>query len=306
MSITFTGKVAVVTGAGHGLGKSYALFLASRGARLVVNDFGGSENGAGKSQEPAKRVAEFIRDKGGVAVPNFDSIAEPLGAQRIVDDAIKQFGTVDILINNAGILRDKTFLNMPQEDFDEVLKVHLMGSVYVTRAALPIMKAKAYGRIVMTTSIAGLFGNFGQTNYSTAKMGIVGFMNALRLEVEKYNIFINTVAPLAVTRLAKGSGIFPQEIGSLLRPGLVCPLVVYLCSDLCRTSGDIICAGGGYFARAQILQGPGVRFDPKDEITPEVIAENYESIMNMEGAISFLDARESLQVALRPFLEHAP
>jgi hypothetical protein len=164
------------------------------------------------------------------------------------------------------------------------------------------MKEKAYGRIVMTTSAAGLFGNFGQTNYSTAKMGIVGFINALKLEGEKYNILINTVAPLAATRLASLSEVFPAEIVPSLRPELVTPLVAYLCSEECRRSGDIISAGGGYFAGVQMVEGPGVRLDPHEEITPETIAERYDMIINMEGAIPFKSTKDELEVTLGPLI----
>jgi len=215
------------------------------------------------------------------------------------------FGTLDILINNAGILRDKSFLKMPLEDFELVLRVHLMGSVYVTRAALPVMKEKGYGRIVMTTSVAGLFGNFGQTNYSAAKMGIVGFMNSLKLEAEKYNILINTVAPLAATELAKQTGVFPEKILPLLSPELVTPLVAYLCSEACHTSGDIISAGGGYYAKAQMVEGPGIRINPGEEITPERIAQSYDNINNMKGAISFRNTEDELMVALGPLMNRS-
>ena len=300
MQILFHDKVAIITGAGSGLGRSYALFLSSRGAKVVVNDLGVSGDGTGQSEAPAQMVVDEIKARGGEGVANSDSVAEVEGAQRIVGDALKHFGTADILINNAGVLRDKSFLKMPLEDFELVLKVHLLGSVYVTRAAFPVMKEKAYGRIVMTTSVAGLFGNFGQTNYSTAKMGVVGLMNSLKLEGEKYNILINTVAPLASTRLAEKTGVFPEEILPLLKPELVTPLVAYLCSEQCQTSGDIISAGGGYYARVQVVEGPGVRFAPEQEITPERIARQYAEITNMKGGVSFRSAKDEVLVALGP------
>jgi NAD(P)-dependent dehydrogenase (short-subunit alcohol dehydrogenase family) len=302
MKITFQNRVAIITGAGHGLGKSYALFLASRGAKVVVNDLGCAGNGTGESEAPAKSVVEEIKAGGGKAVANMESVAVAQGAQRIVEDAIKHFGSVDILINNAGILRDRTFLKMPLTDFELVLKVHLLGPVYLTRAAFPFMKEKGYGRIVMTTSAAGLFGNFGQTNYSAAKMGVVGFMNALKLEGEKYNILTNTIAPLAYTRLADPSGVFPGEIIPLLKPDLVTPLVAYLCSEACRASGDIISAGGGHFAGVRMMEGPGMRFDPNEKIAPETIAERYDEIMNMEGAVPVMSARDELRISLGPLM----
>ena len=303
MDIRFDNKVAIITGAGAGLGRSYAFFLASRGAKVVVNDLGTSGDGSGRSDTRAQLVVNEIKDRGGKAVANFDSVAEVEGAQRIVDDALKHFGTVDILINNAGILRDKSFLKMPLEDFELVLRVHLLGTVYVTRAAFPVMKEKSYGRIVMTTSVAGLFGNFGQTNYSAAKLGIVGFMNSLKLEGEKYKIFINTVAPLAATKLAGPSGIFREELVTLLKPELVAPLVAYLCSEQCRTTGDIICAGGGYYAKVQVVEGGGIRLSPEQEITPEMIAEKYSEISKMERAVGFKSTKDELGVVLGPLMK---
>jgi len=300
MAIDFRGKVAIITGAGHGLGKSYALFLASRGAKVVANDLGTSESGNSSSEGPAQNVVELIVRNGGKAVANFDSVADPDGSLRIVDDALKHFGTVDILINNAGILRDKTFIKMDHQDFEVVLKVHLLGAFYTTHAAFPVMQGKKYGRIVLTSSIAGLYGNFGQTNYGTAKMALVGFMNSLKLEGMKFNILVNTVAPLAVTRLARVSGVFPDEIAGVLKTEHVTPLVAYLCSEACQSSGNILCAGGGYFARVQVMEGAGVRFNPEEEITPEAIADRYASILDMSGAVSYRDTKEELRVALGP------
>ncbi len=301
--IHFNNRTAVVTGAGHGLGRDYALFLGSRGARVVVNDLGTSVEGVDRSRGPAEKVASIIVERGGSAVANFDSVAEPEGAQRIVEDALRNFGSMDILINNAGILRDKTFINMALEDFESVLKVHLIGSVYLTKAAFPAMRKGEFGRIVFTTSTAGLYGNFGQTNYGTAKMGLLGLMNSLKHEGQKYNILVNTVSPLAVTRLAEVSGIFSEEIASMLRPEKVTPVVAYLCSDECRISGSVICAGGGYFAAARMMEGPGIRFDPEEEILPEMVSEKLDSILDMDGAVPFGSAKEELDVALGPLLE---
>jgi NAD(P)-dependent dehydrogenase (short-subunit alcohol dehydrogenase family) len=302
LNIRFDNKVAIITGAGSGLGRSYALFLASRGAKVLVNDLGTTGKETSRSDMLAQLVVEEIRLQGGKAVANLDSVAEVEGAQRIVDDTLKHFGTIDILINNAGILRDRTFLKMSLEDFELILNVHLLGSVYVTHAAFPIMKEKGYGRIVLTTSTAGLFGNYGQTNYGTAKMGIVGLMNSLKLEGEKYNILVNTVAPLAATGLAVQTGVFPKEILPLLKPELVTSLVAYLCSDQCQTSGDIISAGGGYYAKVQVVEGPGIRFDPEEEVVPERIAEKYAEISNMEGAVPFKSTQDELRVTLSPLL----
>ena len=300
MNIRFDEKVAVITGAGSGLGKSYAHYLASRGVKVLVNDIGVINDKNGDKHQTARLVAENIKSHDGWAEANFESVDEPAGARRIVEAALDHFGSVDILINNAGILRDKTFMKMSLEEFDRVLSVHLLGTVYATRAAFPIMKKNLYGRIVLTTSIAGLYGNFGQTNYSTAKMAIVGFMNALKLEGKKYNILTNTVAPLAATPLALSAGIFPGHIASLLKPELVTPLVAFLCSDVCQSSGEIFCAGGGYFAKAQMVEGPGVRFDLNSIITPEMVAENIDEISAMNGAVAFESAVDELHHVLGP------
>ena len=306
MPISFQDKVVVITGAGRGLGKSYALFLASRGAKVVVNDIGVADDESGQEQKTAHKVVKEIRAKGGKAEASCYNVAEPHEAARIIEDAVSHFGTIDILINNAGILRDKTFLKLSREAFDHVLKVNLGGTVEATRAAFPIMQAKGYGRIVMTTSTAGLFGNFGQTNYSTAKMGLVGFMNSLKLEGRKYGILVNTVSPFAVTPLAISiGGVFPDETAIFLKPEMVTPIVAYLCSDSCQTSGNIILAGGGFFAAAQVLEGPGIRFDPGAEVTPEIIAENYDSILNMKGAVPFESVKEELATSIGPLMRRS-
>jgi len=294
MAFRFDNQVALITGAGSGLGKSHALYLASRGAKIVVNDIGGSVEGAEQSELPAKMVADQIKAMGGEAIANFDSVATPQGAQNIVDDALNHFGTIDLLINSAGILRDKTFLKMSLDDFEFVIQVHLMGTVYVTHAAFKIMKENNFGRIVFTTSSAGLFGNFGQTNYSAAKMGLIGFMNSLKLEALKYNILVNTVAPLALTRMAQGSGIFPKEIALKLKPELVSAIVAYLCSEACNTTGDIVSAGGGYYSKIQIVEGRGIVFDPKDDVTPEKIADQFSHIKNMDETISFSSVHDEI------------
>jgi NAD(P)-dependent dehydrogenase (short-subunit alcohol dehydrogenase family) len=302
MPISFKDRVAVVTGAGAGLGRSYAISLASRGAKVVVNDLGGSLDGVGQSKTAATRVVEEIQAAGGQAVANFDSVAVPEAAENIIRTALDNFGTVDILVCNAGILRDKTFLKMPLNDFELVMKVHLMGTVYTTRAAFPVMKEKSYGRIVMTTSVAGLFGNLGQTNYSAAKMGIIGFMNSLKLEGQKYNILINAIAPLAATRFGEPSGIFHEEIKPFLRPELVTAMVAYLCSAQCQITGNILSAGGGYFSRVQIVEGEGVRFDPKHDVTPEMIHENLSRIIDMQNSVGFFSITDELNKSLNPLV----
>ncbi len=299
MSIRFDGRVVVITGAGSGLGKGYALQLAMRGARVVVNDRGGNVEGEGASNVPAQFVVDEIKRAGGEAVPNFDDVSQVEGANNLIEQALDQFGTVDVLICNAGILRDKSFLKMPLEDFELVLRVHLLGTVYVTRAAFPVMKDQGYGRIVMTTSASGLYGNFGQTNYAAAKLGIVGFMNSLKLEALKYDVLINTIAPLAVTRL--GAAAFPDELASALKPEFITPAVAYLCSEQCRTTGDIISAGGGWYRKVQMVEGRGVKIEFESQATPEMIATNFGAITLMEGARPFANAQEEFASILTPW-----
>ena len=301
MSIRFNDRVVIITGAGSGLGKSYALHLAARGARVVVNDTGGNVEGEGGSNVPAQFVVDEIKRAGGEAVANSDDVSQVGGANNLIRQALDRFGAVDGLICNAGILRDKSFLKLPLEDFELVLRVHLLGTVYVTKAAFPLMKDQGYGRIVMTTSASGLYGNFGQTSYGAAKLGIVGFMNSLKLEGLKYNIRVNAVAPLAATRLAEG--VFPEEMRRRLKPELVAPVVTYLCSEHCEVSGDIISAGAGFYSAVKIVESQGVRFGTEQEITPEMIGAKYREITNPEGATSFNDAQEEFASVLRPAVD---
>lgn len=307
--IRFDGRVAIVTGAGAGLGRVYALELAKRGARVVVNDLGGARDGSGAgSANPADRVVAEIKALGGEAVASFDSVSTPEGGEAIVDRALEAFGRVDILINNAGILRDKTFLKMDPPDWDAVRSVHLDGAFFVTRPAFRRMKENQYGRIIMTTSAAGLYGNFGQTNYSAAKMGLLGLMNTLKLEGEKYGIKVNTVAPIAATRLTED--ILPPELFEKLRPEFVAPLVLYLCSEQCPVSGAIYNAGRGYFNRAAVVAGPGVLLSDGPTVpTPETVAGRLPDILRLEGAREFYNATEALGVLLTgpgPQSEAAP
>jgi NAD(P)-dependent dehydrogenase (short-subunit alcohol dehydrogenase family) len=301
MDIRFDDKVAVITGAGRGLGRDYAMFLASRGAKVVVNDLGGAEDGKGYSEGPAQKVVDEIEAAGGTAVADFNSVAEPESARATVKTAMDRFGRVDILINNAGILRDKTFLKMSLADYEFVVKVHLLGTVYVTKAAFPVMRQNGYGRIVLATSTSGLYGTYGQTNYGAAKSGIVGFMQALKLEGEKYDIKVNTIAPLATSRL--GMGIFPEEIMEMIKPGFVTAAVAFLCSAQCSASGDIICAGGGHYAKARMVESEGFRFNPNETVTPEMFAEKYTEITDMKGARGFDSGAEAVEKALAAQLE---
>ena len=299
--IRFDGRVSIVTGAGGGLGRIYALELARRGAKVIVNDFGGARDGSGEgSHSPADRVVEEIRKMGGEAVANFDSVATPVGGENIVRTALDAFGRLDVLINNAGILRDKSFVKMEPDNWRGVMDVHLNGAYYVTQPAFRVMRESGYGRIVMTTSAAGLYGNFGQTNYSAAKMGLVGLMNSLKLEGEKYNIKVNTVAPIASTRLT--SDILPPDLQEKMNPEFIVPLVLYLCSDECPANGNIYNAGMGIFNRAAIVTGPGVVLgDGKKIPTAEDIAEGWDHISSMNGAREYKNANDFIEDILPGF-----
>jgi len=292
--IRFDDRVAVVTGAGGGLGRVYALELARRGAKVVVNDLGGARDGTGEgSARPADAVVQEIAAAGGEAVANYDSVATLEGGQAIVQTALDSFGKVDILINNAGILRDKSFAKMEPEMWEGVLAVHLQGAYNVTRPAFQAMKAQGYGRIVMTTSAAGLFGNFGQANYSAAKMGLIGLMNTLKLEGDKYNVKVNTVAPLAATRLTED--VMPPDMLEKLKPEFVAPLVLYLCAEQCAESGMILNAGGGFFGRAAVISAPVVQVgDGQQAPSVEEIHRNWTQIDSMEGGREYHDANAML------------
>jgi len=236
--IRFDGRVAIVTGAGGGLGRVYALEFGRRGAKVVVNDFGGARDGSGEGAAgPADKVVDEIKALGGEAVANYANVATPDGGESIVKSAVDAFGKVDILVNNAGILRDKGILKMEPENWQAVLDVHLNGAYHVTRPAFSVMRDNGYGRIIMTTSAAGLYGNFGQSNYSSAKLGLVGFMNTLKLEGVKYNIKVNTVAPIAASRLTED--ILPPDLLAKMNPAYVAPIVLYLCSEECNETGRI-------------------------------------------------------------------
>ena len=282
--IRFDGRVAIVTGAGGGLGRVYALALAKRGAKVLVNDLGGSRDGAGEgSRTPAQKVVEEIVAAGGEAVANYDNVATVEGGSRIVRAALEAFGKVDILVNNAGILRDKSLPKMEPENWQAVIDVHLNGAYNVTRPAFAVMKDKGYGRIIMTTSAAGLYGNFGQTNYSAAKMGLVGFMNTLKLEGAKYNITVNTIAPIAASRLM--ADIIPPELLDTMKPEFVAPLVLFLASEGCPVTGRIYNAGVGYYGRAAVMTSPGIVIgDGKKVPSVEEVAAAWDRIQSLRGA----------------------
>jgi NAD(P)-dependent dehydrogenase (short-subunit alcohol dehydrogenase family) len=281
--IDFKGKVAIVTGAGAGLGKTYALELAKRGCKVVVNDLGGARDGSGASHGPAQEVVDEIKKAGGEAAPNYDNVATIEGGQNIVKTAVDAFGKVDIVINNAGILRDKSFLKMEPDLWDVVVAVHLRGAYCVTQPAFAIMKEQNFGRVVLTTSGAGLYGNFGQTNYAAAKMGLIGLMNALKIEGAKYNIKINTIAPVAASRLTED--VMPPEFFAKLRPEFVTPIVTYLASEDCQDSGYIFNCGMGWYSRSAIVMGNGALIgDGQRDIKAEEIRDNWKKITDLSGA----------------------
>jgi NAD(P)-dependent dehydrogenase (short-subunit alcohol dehydrogenase family)/acyl dehydratase/putative sterol carrier protein len=304
--IRFDDRVAIVTGAGGGLGRIYALELARRGARVVINDLGGARDGSGKgSKSPADRVVEEITSAGGQAVASYDSVSSVAGGENIVKTALDAFGTVDILINNAGILRDKSFLKMESENWQTVLDVHLNGAYNVTRPAFSVMKDKGYGRILMTTSAAGLYGNFGQTNYSAAKMGLVGLMNTLKLEGDKYDIKVNTIAPVATSRLTED--ILPPDFLDKLKPELIAPMALFLVSDKCLASGNIYNAGMGCFNRAAVVTGPGaVVGDGKQIPTAEQLAAAWEKITSLKDGKEYKNLNEQIGDLLAAFAKPAP
>jgi NAD(P)-dependent dehydrogenase (short-subunit alcohol dehydrogenase family) len=294
--VRFDDRVAVVTGAGGGLGREYALLLASRGCKVVVNDLGGAMDGTGEGKTMAEQVVQEIKDAGGEATPNYDSVAEWDGAQNIIKTAIDAYGKIDILVNNAGILRDKSFLKMEMEDYQKVIAVHLNGSFFCTKAAWPHMRENAYGRIVSATSAAGVYGNFGQANYGAAKMGIVGLAHVLKQEGAQYNIMANIIIPIAGTRMT--ATVLPPNIVEVLKPEFVAPMVVWACSENNTNSGYMFVAGGGYYSRAAVVEGPGVFMDIKQPITLEMIDENIDGITTLEGAKPYSNATEQTGYAL--------
>ena len=273
-------RVIVVTGAGGGLGREYALTLAREGASVVVNDLGGSRDGTGAGHSMADQVVTEIKEAGGRAVANYDSVADSDGAANIIKTAIDEFGKVDGVVSNAGILRDGTFHKMPFENWDSVLKVHLYGGYNVIRAAWPHFREQSYGRIVVATSTSGLFGNFGQANYSAAKLGLVGLINTLAQEGAKYNIKANAVAPIAATRMTED--ILPPEVFKKLTPEYVAPVVSYLCTEEVPDTASVFIVGGGKVQRAALFQNEGVTFE--NVPTVDDVAAQWSKIDDLSAA----------------------
>jgi NAD(P)-dependent dehydrogenase (short-subunit alcohol dehydrogenase family) len=278
-TISFDNRVAIVTGAGTGLGRSHALALAKRGVKVVVNDLGGSVSGEGASSEAAEKVVEEIKAAGGEAIANGASVTDPDAVGAMVDQALSAFGKVDILVNNAGVLRDKSFSKMSLDDFRFVLDVHLMGSVICTKAVWDHMREREFGRIVMTSSSSGIYGNFGQSNYGAAKMGLVGLMNVLHIEGRAKGIHVNTLAPTAATRMTEG--LIPDNIFKLMTPESVTAALLYLCADE-APQRLILAAGAGGYAATRITETDGIYLS-EGEQTPEAIAERMDQLLDREG-----------------------
>ena len=279
MTIRFDDQVVIVTGSGNGLGKSHALEFARRGARVVINDLGGARDGSGASSEAAQAVVDEIEGNGGKAIANGANVADYDQVAAMVAEAIDKWGRVDVLVNNAGILRDKTFAKMDLADFQVVVDVHLNGSVNCTKAVWEHMRERQYGRIVKTTSSSGLYGNFGQSNYGAAKFALVGFMNTLCLEGQKYGIRVNALSPVAATRMTKD--LMPEQILGLLQPEAVTPAVIFMASED-APNRQIIAAGAGGFAKVTIQETPGIFLKPNDR-TAENVAAGWEQIAATDG-----------------------
>lgn len=280
MALRFDNRVVVVTGAGAGLGREYALLFASRGAKVVVNDLGGSHTGEGASRA-ADIVVKEIQDAGGVAAPDYNSVVE---GHKIIKTAISTFGRIDVLINNAGILRDKSVANITDEDWDKISDIHLKASFITTRAAWPYFKKQKYGRIIMTCSNSGIYGNFGQANYSAAKLGAVGLANTVAIEGGKYNIHCNTIVPTAASRMTQG--ILPDEFYNELKPKLIAPVVVYLCHESNEDNGNIIESACGWATKVHFVRGKGslLRTSITDGVSPEYVKEKWAAVTDMSEA----------------------
>ncbi|MBY0531721.1 MAG: SDR family NAD(P)-dependent oxidoreductase [Xanthobacteraceae bacterium] len=291
MTIRFDNRVAIVTGAGNGIGKSHALSLAALGAKVVVNDLGGARDGSGGSLSAAETVVQEIKAKGGEAMANGANVAKYNEVEAMIEDAKKKWGRVDIIVNNAGILRDKSFAKMDLDDFRLVLEVHLMGSVNCCKAAWETMREQNYGRIVLTSSSSGLFGNFGQSNYGAAKAAMAGLMNVLHHEGQKFNIRVNTLSPTAATRMTEE--LLPPNVLQLMQPEAITPAVLYMVSEN-APSRTIMGAGAGVYSVIRIVETHGVYFPP-EERTPDAIAAKFAEISDMKTAQALEGAFQQTQ-----------
>jgi len=279
--------VAIITGAGGGLGKAYALLFASRGAKVVVNDLGTSFQGEGKSSKAADVVVDEIKKAGGEAIANYDSVED---GDKIVKTALDTWGRVDIVVNNAGILRDASFLKMQDKDWDLIYRVHLKGSYSVTKAAWPHMRDQGYGRIIMTSSAAGIYGNFGQANYAAVKLALLGFAKSLAQEGEKKNIFVNTIAPVAGSRMTET--VMPPDLVKALKPEFVAPLVAFLCHDSCTENGQLYEVGAGWVSKLRWERTQGIFLG--SSISPETISKNWDKVNDWTDASYPTSAADSV------------
>lgn len=289
-SVRFEGKVVVVTGAGGGLGRAHALLFAQHGAQVIVNDLGGSAHGEGANASAADRVVAEIREAGGEAVANHDSVTD---GDKIVQSALDAFGRVDVVVNNAGILRDKSFAKMEDADWDLVYRVHVEGAYKVTRAAWPHLRDQNYGRIIFTSSTSGIYGNFGQANYGMAKLGLYGLTRTLAVEGRKNNILVNAIAPTGGTRMTEG--LIPASVFDLLKPELVSPLVVYLGSEQCQDSAGLYEVGGGWIGKVRWERSLGAGFNPHAGFSPEDVAAQWQTISDFGDAVHPADNVEALK-----------
>lgn len=289
-SVRFEDKVVIVTGAGGGLGRAHALLFARHGARVIVNDLGGSAHGEGANASAADRVVAEIREAGGEAVANHDSVTD---GDKIVQNALDVFGRVDVVVNNAGILRDKSFAKMEDADWDLVYRVHVEGAYKVTRAAWPHLRDQNYGRIIFTSSTSGIYGNFGQANYGMAKLGLYGLTRTLAVEGRKNNILVNAIAPTGGTRMTEG--LIPASVFDLLKPELVSPLVVYLGSEQCQDSAGLYEVGGGWIGKVRWERSLGAGFNPHEGFSPEDVAAQWQTISDFSDAVHPADNIEALK-----------
>lgn len=299
-AIRFEDKVVIVTGAGGGLGRAHALEFARHGARVVVNDLGGSAHGEGANASAADRVVAEIRAAGGTAVANHDSVTD---GGKIVQNALDAFGRIDVVVNNAGILRDKSFVKMEDADWDLVYKVHVEGAYKVTHAAWPHLREQNFGRVIFTASTSGIYGNFGQSNYGMAKLGLYGLTRTLAIEGRKNNVLVNAIAPTGGTRMTEG--LIPPQVFDQLKPELVSPLVVFLGSAQCQDTGGLYEVGGGWIGKVRWERSLGAGFDPQAGFSPDDVAASWKQIGDFEGAVHPDDNVTALREMMANLQKHA-